>query len=289
MRGWIYVASVRGGPGLVRIGRSPVDPQGAGWRADGGQLHYDAVVDAPDAVLRIVQGRLAALRSGEGRYRCSPEFAVAALHHALGGPPAGERFYDPAAGSRRAHPAVAAHQGERGGSTTALALPAVGMLAAVTAAAWLAVRTPTVPDASPHAALVDPGFMPITRLTPPAVHPERAGAEPRSVVSAASSASAVPAGGAPPHEGGTIAGPPSAQECAALEALLARCAARRGRNCAEGTAGLAADERKAMQDMRRAGRAYDAAALENFCRAACRHGYRPARADFAATVCRVPR
>jgi hypothetical protein len=43
-----------------------------------------------------------------------------------------------------------------------------------------------------------------------------------------------------------------------------------------------------MAEMREAGRSFDVRALENFCRAACRHGYRPARADFAATVCRDP-
>lgn len=290
MRGWIYVAAARGAPERVRIGHAAVDPRSDASRG-AGELRYDAVVDAPRDVLGLVQARLRTLRDVDGTFRCSPEFAIAAIHHALGGPPPGERIYEyPAAGPLAGHgdapPAMRARRAERGGSTTSFAVPAVGMVAVAVLAGWLATR------ALPQGATVADD---VSVIANPAPAPPRAAVLPRDLPPIVAPASAPPAApevavasGVEPPRDIAAAEPPDVGDCAALESLLTQCAARRGRGCADGTAGLAPRERRVLTDLQRAGTAYDARALENFCRAACRHGYRPAHADFASTVCRAP-
>jgi len=291
MRGWIYVASARGDPGRVRIGESAIDPRQGSWRATGGNLHYDAMVDAPGSTVATVHARLRTLRTADGLYRCSPEFAIAAIHHALGGPPPSERIYDTAdQGSRPEPPRPVARPGERGGSTASVAMPAVGALVAAALAAWMTLRPPVTVDTPRSDTTMPPQTAPSTRLGPArtisGVVPDPTPA-PAATGSPAGSPEAAPPG-PQPREFAPAGAPPNEQECAALESLLARCAARRGRQCTGGTAALAAQDRHVMRDMQRAGTSFDVAALDNFCRAACRHGYRPAQADFSATVCRTP-
>jgi hypothetical protein len=289
MRGWIYVASARGDPGRVWIGHSSVDPLQASGRVAEGELQYDVVVDAPHAAVDVVHARLRPLRAVDGRFRCSPEFAIAAIHHALGGPPAGERVYARSE-SPPAEPApqTAPPRSERGGTPASLAVTAAGTLAAIVLAGWMAVRGGAPPTASGIAPTG--GTVGVGRAGP------SAGLD---VMALEGSASKATAAAAPVPTAEDLAVTPfrdspgsnpsaTARDCAALESLLVRCSARRGRACEAGTAGIAPQDRRVMAEMREAGRPFDVRALENFCRAACRHGYRPARADFVATVCRDP-
>jgi hypothetical protein len=66
---------------------------------------------------------------------------------------------------------------------------------------------------------------------------------------------------------------------------LPRCAALPRKSCSRAQANLPQSSRELLAALRSGGLPFDATAFANFCRAACRHGYRPSPEDFAFSVC----
>ncbi len=270
MRGWIYVAA-GGASGRVRIGHAAADPAASQARL---VLHYDAVVEAPRKTVELVHARLATLRADDGTVHCTPEFAIAAIHHALGGAPPGERFYgqDDAPDAEAPPPpsAVPVHARREGGGAAhrRLAPGVVALAVACAALLYGGTREPSPPDELP--AVV-------------------AAADGGPLQTSMSNGAAPPAGPEPPAPDATLPMPPattSILDCAALwSTLLPRCAALQKAECADGYARLPREAREHIAALHAEVRAFNMTAFENFCRAACRHGYRPARDDFLLTVC----
>jgi hypothetical protein len=312
MRGWMFVASAADRPGQVRIGQSNRDPEllMARLGRDRLCLEYDALVEEPRVLAADVRRRLAAIRSSGDWFRCTPEFAAAAIHHATRGSIALERVHeqvqavrvvgsdvhswstplDVARAEYRAPQAAAPVQPIRPVAPPPIAdrpnvrakdtaSPFAKLLVWLVAAAAIAA-TALLGDLSlPHhrAPPADPA-----QVAEPAPTPAPAAAEPQAMVSDTPAPPLQVAAAAAPEV------PPRAApaDCGAIwRTSLPACRSVAKSRCTNAVDNIPEPVRRDLREESRRP-SFDMRAFANFCRAACRHGYVPAQADFSATVCR---
>lgn len=90
MKGWVYVITNKGMPGLVKVGYSTKDPElRAAELNHTGSPHpylveYELLIDAPYQIEQKAHRLLAPKREAKEWFRCSPEEAVAAIKQIAG-------------------------------------------------------------------------------------------------------------------------------------------------------------------------------------------------------------